>query len=396
PEDLAQTVKEVEAAGRRIVATVADVRDYDALKEALDDGVARLGRLDIVFANAGIASYGTLAELPEQTWQDMIDVDLTGEWHAAKAAIPHLRAGGRGGSIILTSSLAGLKGQQNLAHYVSAKHGLVGLMRTLALELAPDFIRVNSVHPTSVDTDMVQNAATYALFAPDLPEDQRTKETLAPRFEALDRHIVATVADVRDYDALKEALDDGVAQLGRLDIVSANAGIESYGRAEELAEQTWRDMIDVDLTGEWHAAKAAIPHLRAGGRGGSIILTSSDLGLKAAANQAHYVAANHGVIGLMRTLALELAADFIRVNALASTAVDTPMVMNSATYRLLRPDLENPTADDLAGPAAALNALPIPWVEPVDISNAVLWLASDEARYVTGVALPVDAGIVIK
>ena len=154
-------------------------------------------------------------------------------------------------------------------------------------------------------------------------------------------------------------------------------------------------MIDVNLTGEWHAAKAAIPHLRAAG-GGSIILTSSDLGLKAAANQAHYVAASHGVIGLMRTLALEGAVDFIRVNALAPTAVDTPMVMNSATYRLLRPDLENPTADDLAGPATALNALPIPWVEPADISNAVLWLASDEARYVTGMTLPVDAGIVIK
>ena len=108
------------------------------------------------------------------------------------------------------------------------------------------------------------------------------------------------------------------------------------------------------------------------------------------------MAANHGVIGLMRTLALELAADFIRVNALAPTAVDTPMVMNSATYRLLRPDLENPTADDLAGPAAALNALPIPWVEPADISNALVFLASDEARYITGITLPVDAGIVIK
>jgi SDR family mycofactocin-dependent oxidoreductase len=185
PQDLAQTVKEVEALDRHIVATVADVRDYDALKEALDDGVAQLGRLDIVSANAGIFSSGRAEELAEQTWRDMIDTNLTGEWHAAKAAIPHLRAGGRGGSIILTSSLAGLKGQQNLAHYVSAKHGLVGLMRTLALELAPDFIRVNSVHPTSVDTDMVQNAATYALFAPDLPEDQRNKETLASRFQAL-------------------------------------------------------------------------------------------------------------------------------------------------------------------------------------------------------------------
>src|SRR6266576_6604836 len=185
------------------------------------------------------------------------------------------------------------------------------------------------------------------------PEDlaQTVKEV-----EATGRRIVATQADVRDYDALKQALDDGVAQLGRLDIVSANAGIVSYGTLAELPEQTWQDVIDTNLTGEWHAAKAAIPHLRAGGRGGSIILTSSDAGLKAAANQAHYVAASHGVIGLMRTLALELAADFIRVNALASTAVDTPMVMNSATYRLFRPDLENPTAEDLAGPAAALRS----------------------------------------
>src|SRR6201997_3617886 len=168
PEDLAQTVKEVEAAGRRIVAAVADVRDYDAVKEALDDGVAQLGRLDIVSANAGIVSYGRAEELAEQTWQDIIDVNLTGEWHAAKAAIPHLRAGRRGGSIILTSSTAGLKALQNLAHYVAAKHGVVGLMRTLALELAPDFIRVNTVNPTSVNTPMVMNSATYRLFRPDL------------------------------------------------------------------------------------------------------------------------------------------------------------------------------------------------------------------------------------
>jgi (+)-trans-carveol dehydrogenase len=221
--------------------------------------------------------------------------------------------------------------------------------------------------------------------------DQTVKEV-----EALDRRIVATQADVRDYDALKQALDEGVAQFGRLDIVSANAGIVSYGRAEELAEQTWQDVIDTDLTGEWHAAKAAIPHLRAGGHGGSIILTSSDAGLKASQNLAHYVAAKHGVIGLMRTLALELAPDFIRVNALAPTTVDTAMSHNDATYRLFRPDLENPTADDMAGPATALNVLPIPWVEPIDISNALVFLASDEARYITGVALPVDAGAAIK
>jgi (+)-trans-carveol dehydrogenase len=185
PADLVQTVKEVEALDRRIVATEADVRDYGALKAALDDGVAQLGRLDIVSANAGIFSFGTLAELPEQTWQDMIDTNLTGVWHAAKAAIPHIKAGGRGGSIILTSSTAGLMAAENIGHYVTTKHGVVGLMRTLALELARDRIRVNSVHPTNVDTDMIQNAGLYELFAPDMPEAERTKENLVPRFAAL-------------------------------------------------------------------------------------------------------------------------------------------------------------------------------------------------------------------
>jgi (+)-trans-carveol dehydrogenase len=183
PEDLAQTVKEVEALGRRVVATQADVRDYDALKAAVDDGVAQLGRLDIVTANAGIGGFGTL-EMDAQQWQDTIDVDLTGVWHTVKASVPHLRATG-GGSIILTSSTLGLKGMPNLAHYVAAKHGVVGLMRTAAQELAPDQIRVNSVHPTSVDTDMIQNSMTYELFAPDLQEADRTREALAPRFQAL-------------------------------------------------------------------------------------------------------------------------------------------------------------------------------------------------------------------
>ena len=146
PADLAETVKEVEALDRRIVATQADVRDYGALKAALDDGVAELGKLDIVSANAGIFSFGPPRSWPSSTWQDMIDVNLTGVWHAAKAAIPHLRAAG-GGSIVLTSSTAGLMPFAQHAHYTSAKHGVVGLMRTLALELAPDFIRVNSRAP---------------------------------------------------------------------------------------------------------------------------------------------------------------------------------------------------------------------------------------------------------
>ena len=115
PDDLAETVKEVEALDRRIVATQADTRDYAGLKQALDDGVAQLGRLDIVCSNAGICCFGQAAELAETTWQDMIDIQLTGMWHACKAAIPHLVEGGRGGSIVITSSVWGLKGFQNLA-----------------------------------------------------------------------------------------------------------------------------------------------------------------------------------------------------------------------------------------------------------------------------------------
>jgi (+)-trans-carveol dehydrogenase len=214
--------------------------------------------------------------------------------------------------------------------------------------------------------------------------------------EALDRRIIATQADVRDYGALKNALDDGVAQLGRLDIVAANAGIFSFGALAELTDQQWQDMIDVNLTGVWHAAKAAIPQLIKQGTGGSIVLTSSGAGLAGMANIGHYVSAKHGVVGLMRTLALELAPHSIRVNSVHPTTVNTDMIQNETTYRLFRPDLENPTAKDAEAAFASINALPIPWVEPVDISNAVLFLASDEARYVTGVTFPVDAGFLVK
>ncbi|HET6187716.1 MAG TPA: mycofactocin-coupled SDR family oxidoreductase [Trebonia sp.] len=214
--------------------------------------------------------------------------------------------------------------------------------------------------------------------------------------EALDRRIVAVKADARDYNGLKKAVDDGVAELGKLDIVSANAGIGAGPHAAwEIDETTWQTMIDINLTGVWHTAKAAIPHLIAN-KGGSVILTSSAAGLQAYQNIAHYVSAKHGVVGLMRTLALELAPHSIRVNSLHPTQVDTPMIQNEPTWRLFRPDLEHPTKADFAPASQALNALPIPWVDPVDVSNAVLFLASDEARYVTGVTFPIDAGAVIK
>ncbi|MDO8963243.1 MAG: mycofactocin-coupled SDR family oxidoreductase, partial [Coriobacteriia bacterium] len=242
----------------------------------------------------------------------------------------------------------------------------------------------------AVDIESQIDTVPYAMSTPaDMAETVK-------QVEALDRRIVAAQADVRDFGALKSALDEGVAQLGKLDIVSANAGIFSFGAMDELSEEQFDDMTDVNLKGVWHTAKAAIPHLRAN-KGGSMILTSSVAGLIGAQNVGHYVAAKHGVVGLMKTLALELAPEFIRVNSVHPTNVDTDMIQNPAAYALFGPDVPEAerTKEVLAPRFQAMNALPIPWVEPVDISNAVLWLASDESRYVTGLQLTVDAGVML-
>jgi (+)-trans-carveol dehydrogenase len=235
----------------------------------------------------------------------------------------------------------------------------------------------------------VDSVTAYAMATPD-----DLMETVA-QVEALDRRIIAAQADVRDFAHLSRVLDEGVTELGRLDIVCANAGIYSIGRMVDLSEQTWQDVIDINLTGVWHTCKAAIPHLLAAG-GGSMILTSSSAGLKGYQNLGHYSASKHAVVGLMRTLALELAEDMIRVNSVHPAGVDTLMIQHETLYRQMSPDAEHPTREDAGAVMSARNALPIPWVEPVDISNAVLFLASDEARYVTGITLPVDAGTTIK
>ncbi|MBU3994191.1 MAG: mycofactocin-coupled SDR family oxidoreductase, partial [Actinobacteria bacterium] len=213
----------------------------------------------------------------------------------------------------------------------------------------------------------------------------------------LDRRIVARVADVRVQEQLDAAVADGLAQFGRLDIVSANAGIAmTPALAHLMTDEEFMDMQDVNLAGVWRTGKAAIPHMIEAGNGGSIVLTSSEAGLKGYAHAASYVSAKHGVVGLMRTLAMELAPHMIRVNSIHPTQVDTPMIMNETIMKLFRPDIENPTKEDFAEASQHTNLLPIPWVEAVDISNALLLLASDEARYITGVTLPVDAGCFLK
>jgi (+)-trans-carveol dehydrogenase len=257
-----------------------------------------------------------------------------------------------------------------------------GQGRSHAVRLAQegaDIIAIDACAPIS--------SVTYSLPTPsDL--QQTAKEV-----EALGRRVVAAQVDIRDFAALSAAVDGAVEQLGRLDIVAANAGICSSGRLLDVDEMTWQEMLDITVTGTWHTAKATVPHLRAAG-GGSMILTSSTLGIKAAQNVGHYVTAKHGVTGIMRTLALELGPERIRVNCIAPGSVDTDMIHNKKTYSMFAPDLteDERTRDRIGERFATLNAMHIPWVDPIDISNAVLWLASDEARYVTGATIPVDAG----
>jgi SDR family mycofactocin-dependent oxidoreductase len=240
----------------------------------------------------------------------------------------------------------------------------------------------------AVDACATQDWLTYPL-ASEADLAQTVKEV-----EALDRRIIARKADVRDLAAIRAAVDAGVAELGgRLDIVCANAAIISWPvNTWEMDVEQWRELMDVNLTGVFITLKAAIPPMITAGNGGSIALTSSGAALISGGGLADYKAAKAGVLSLVKTLTCELAPHNIRVNAICPTAVDTPMIHNEALYKSFRPDLEHPGREDVKAGFAEMNLLPVPWVEPVDISNAIVWLASDAARYITGITLPVDAG----
>ena len=222
-------------------------------------------------------------------------------------------------------------------------------------------------------------------------------EETARLVEQLGRRVVPVVADVRDGAAMSSAVRAGLDALGHLDIVCANAGILSLGPSWELSESSWQDMIDVNLTGVWQTIKAVVPSMIEAGRGGSIVLTASTGAVMGFENHAHYVAAKHGVVGLGRTLANELGRHFIRVNNVQPTSVSTDMLHNQALYDVFFPGQQEPvTIDQFKTVFSTLNVLPVPWIEARDVSEAVLWLASDESRCVTGVSLPVDAGFLQK
>jgi SDR family mycofactocin-dependent oxidoreductase len=232
----------------------------------------------------------------------------------------------------------------------------------------------------AIDVCKQLNAVRYPMSTPEDLE-QTVKEV-----ESLGRRIFARQADVRDIEEMQRAFDDGQRELGPVGIVIANAGIGPGGPVS--AEEQWEEVVGVNLTGVWNTGRVAIPSMIERGEGGAIVLTSSTGGLIGpgigAPGTLAYIAAKHGVIGLMRSWANYLAPHFIRVNSVAPTTVRTPMAGGGNIKGILE------HSPELAG--SLLNAMPVDAVDPIDISNAIAWLVSDDARYVTGTVIPVDAG----
>ncbi|MGD9795327.1 MAG: mycofactocin-coupled SDR family oxidoreductase [Acidimicrobiia bacterium] len=228
--------------------------------------------------------------------------------------------------------------------------------------------------------------------------------------EDRDRRCLTHAADVRDFGALKGAADATVREFGRIDILVVNHGILDLNYFEDITEEMWDAVLDINLKGVWNSVRAVSPHMKAAKRGGSIVITSSTSGLRGHAPYCHYSASKHGVVGLAKSLANELAPFRIRVNTVHPTAVGVDTTgRNADSFMVTRGEgpVNMAVLEDPLLAMGGLNRLPdydapfedstpVIAVQPEDISNAVLFLASDEARYITGVQLPVDAGTTVK
>lgn len=209
--------------------------------------------------------------------------------------------------------------------------------------------------------------------------------------EATGRRALGIVADVRSGADMRRMRDEALAAFGRIDVLIANAGVAAFAPFREMTDAQWRDNVDVNMGGVAHAIRAVVPHMKQRGSG-RIIATSSEVGREGGPNNANYAASKWGAIGFVKSVAIELAPLGITVNSILPMSVSTDMCHNEATYGLFRPDLESPTADDVAGAFGTLNPMGVPWVETDDIVHAAMFLASPEARYITGVGLDVAGG----
>lgn len=221
-----------------------------------------------------------------------------------------------------------------------------------------------------------------------------TTEQLAETVALVEKHgrkAISFDVDVRDAAGMRRAVHSTIDQLGAIDIAVANHGIFSRGRVDELSDDAWRDMIDINLTGVFNLIRAVIPSMTARGSG-RIVATSSAAGKMGAPNMSHYAASKWGVIGLVKSAAYELAQSGVTVNAICPTNVNTDMLLNEDMYKLFMPATEHPTLEEVVPAFRSTTPMGIPWVEPEDITNALLFLVSDGARYITGETVSVMGG----
>ena len=259
--------------------------------------------------------------------------------------------------------------------------------RSHALRLAQEGADIIALDICSQDVATVR----YELSTPaDLDETVRLVESLG-------RRVVAGVGDVRRGRPGAEGGGRGPRRIRPYRHRLRQRWNRLWGVSWEVTEENWREVIDINLTGVFNTTRATLPSMIERGQGGSVVLTSSAAGIIAYPNTAAYSASKHGVIGLMKVLAQDLGPHNIRVNAVCPTNVNTPLIMNQALFDMFAPHIENPGVDDVRDAFASLNALPnLPWIESSDVSEAVLWLCSEHAKFITGVALPVDAGNTVK
>jgi SDR family mycofactocin-dependent oxidoreductase len=268
--------------------------------------------------------------------------------------------------------MSGLRGQVALVTGAAR-----GLGRAVCVRLAQE-----GVHIVGVDIGRQITTVDYPMAdAASLDETRALVEVTGSR-------MIAVLADVRSSGQMQDAVDVTVREFGRLDIVLPNAAIAPLRGPIGEEEATWHDVIDVNLTGAWNTAHAALPAVIEGGRGGSVVFTNSTAGLRGLGGGTvafcAYTAAKHALVGLARTLARDVGKHGIRVNTIHPAGINTPMMVNEAAEAFM--------AENTEFTSSVHPALPVGFMEPSDVSEAILWLVSDAARYVTGVALPVDAG----
>ncbi len=204
--------------------------------------------------------------------------------------------------------------------------------------------------------------------------------------------IVAGYADVRDRDAIDAVVAQGLEAFGFIDVVVANAGVFTWGAAPNLSREGWQTVIDINLNGTWNAVQSVLPSMIARGKGGSIMMTASQIATRGQSNAVAYAASKAGIVGMMRALAAELARENIRVNTIHPSTVYTEMILNEPVYKVFRPDLENPGLAEMEAELRPFHMLDVPALDVEDISHAVVYLASDESRYVTSMKFAIDAG----